>query len=182
MDTDRAVHLRAIAMVLAGVIANPPVYRWQRVLFYQFLPGSLILPVLRQAQPGLNIFTCRACMVAGRKHVHIKRNLRTERAGSLRVGLKIGDRDNIFILQQHDTAFQNPLKETEINFLIEDSENQCRKSCGFGCGYMIPLSQVVDFAHGASKLPRQDEIPTIAALQLGVRKCLATFGLNYFIL
>ena len=65
VDRDRFIHLPAVASALAGVIADPAMNGGQGVLFDQGLPGSLKTAGLRQREPGLDIFSSRAGVIAG---------------------------------------------------------------------------------------------------------------------
>ena len=71
VDADRLIEHAAVAAVFAGVVADPAVYRRQRIVGDQRLPGLPEIAGLGVRQPGLDVLAGRAGMIAGRQHVHI---------------------------------------------------------------------------------------------------------------
>jgi len=83
VNADGAVGKGPIADVFTRVIADSSVNRGQRVVPHEFLPGGLVLPFLRQCQPGLDILTGRARIVARRKKIDINRPPGAQRTRAL---------------------------------------------------------------------------------------------------
>ena len=81
VDADRAVELRAVAAVLAGMVADPAVHRRQRVVGGEDPPRLLEAPALRRAEPGLDVLAGGAGVIARRQEVDVDRPLRPERPG-----------------------------------------------------------------------------------------------------
>lgn len=65
VNGDGFIHPGAVAGALAGVITDPAVDGRQRIFFDQGLPGRFKAPGLGQGEPGLNVFTGRAGVIAG---------------------------------------------------------------------------------------------------------------------
>ena len=65
VNGDGVIHLTAVAGRFAGVIADPAMNGGQGVLFDQGLPGRLKTAGLRQREPGLDVFSGRAGVIAG---------------------------------------------------------------------------------------------------------------------
>jgi hypothetical protein len=83
VDADRLVELAAVAGGLAGVVADPPHDRRQRVVLHQLAPGPLVtaLPLLGLVQPGLDVLPGRTGVVAGRQAVDVDGPLGAPAAG-----------------------------------------------------------------------------------------------------
>ena len=79
VDAHRLVDFRAVAGVLARVIADTPVHRGQGVVADDDLPGVAIAAGLRFAQPRLDVLAGRTGVVARRQPVHVERPHRADR-------------------------------------------------------------------------------------------------------
>ena len=73
VDADRGVELSAIAGRFAGVVADPPVHRRQRVVPHQVLPSLLVPAGLCEVQPTLNVLAGGTGAVTGRQEVVVDR-------------------------------------------------------------------------------------------------------------
>lgn len=83
VNTHCAVGVVSVAGVFTRVVADPPVDGRHRVVLYQGLPGRFVLPFLGQGEPGLDILTCRAGVVAGGQKIEIDGAARTQGARPL---------------------------------------------------------------------------------------------------
>ena len=83
VDRHRGVEFTAIAGGFAGVIADPPVRRRQRVVGYQGLPRAAILTCLRKRQPGLDVLPGGAGVIAGRLQRDVVWQPGAERPGAV---------------------------------------------------------------------------------------------------
>lgn len=80
VHADWRIYLAAIAGIFAWVIADPAVHRRQGIITNQNVPSLAIFSRPRQIEPSLDIFTCRARVVAGRQQIDINGTFRTNRA------------------------------------------------------------------------------------------------------
>ena len=67
---------------LARVIADATVHCRERIVSYQSLPCSTELALLCQGEPGLDVFSCRARVVARRQQIHVHRPPSAEGPGT----------------------------------------------------------------------------------------------------
>ena len=81
MDRNGAVQLGPVAGGLAGVVADPPVDRGQRVVGDKLPPGLLVLAGLRMGQPRLDVLPGRAAGVARGQQVQVDRPPLAHRPG-----------------------------------------------------------------------------------------------------
>jgi hypothetical protein len=77
MDADGGIQAAAVAMRLTRVVADPAVYRRQRIVFDEFLPGRLEAAFLGEGEPGLDILARRTGMIAGRQQRDVEGALDT---------------------------------------------------------------------------------------------------------
>jgi hypothetical protein len=133
VDADRAVEVRAVAAVLARVVADPAVHRRHRVVRDQDPPRLLEAPALRRGEPGLDVLARRAGVVARRQEVDIDRPLGPERPGPALVR-KIRRPGELEVLATHATIFQVRLGQgareggpsTSIKICVEAAAAQAR--------------------------------------------------------
>ena len=73
MYADGLINKGTVTGCFTGVITNPAMNSWHRIIFYQGLPGSFIASFLSQSQPGLNVFSSGAGVITGRQRILIDR-------------------------------------------------------------------------------------------------------------
>ncbi len=83
IDAHRGIEHGAIAGAFARVIAHPAHDRGKRIFLRQLAPCRLIIAVLGEGEPALDILAGRACITARRKAPHIFRPQRAPRAGAI---------------------------------------------------------------------------------------------------
>jgi len=81
VDGDRAVQAGPVADALAGVVADPPVDRGQRVVGDKLPPGLLVPAGLRMRQPRLDVLPGRAPGVARGQQIDVDGALLAHRPG-----------------------------------------------------------------------------------------------------
>jgi hypothetical protein len=67
MDTYGTVCNRPVTHTLAGVVADTTVNRRHRVVSDEFSPCRFVVAILRQCEPGLDIFAGRTSTYSGRR-------------------------------------------------------------------------------------------------------------------
>ena len=82
MNAHRRIQLLPIAGHLAGVIADPPMHRWHRIVAGYHLPGFSESALGGEGKPRLDVLPGRASLIAGRKEIKVNRTLRTIWAGA----------------------------------------------------------------------------------------------------
>ena len=82
VDAHRAVELAAIAVILARMIADPPVHRRHRVVSDQGFPGFAEAAGLGVRQPRLDVLAGRTGIVTRRQQVEVDRPLAAYRSGA----------------------------------------------------------------------------------------------------
>ncbi len=100
MDAYRGVEFAAIAGSFARMIAASPVHRRHRIVAHQRLPGLAVLAGLGQIEPGLDVLSGWAGIVAGGKQINVDRASEPDRTGTLMV-CQIDDRCHIPRLGAH---------------------------------------------------------------------------------
>ncbi|MDP6855211.1 MAG: hypothetical protein QF598_06850 [Arenicellales bacterium] len=73
VDAHRFVEAHAVARTLAGVITDAAHDGGQRIVLHDLPPGSLVISLFRMAEPRLDVFACRAGVVAWRQTVQVDR-------------------------------------------------------------------------------------------------------------
>ena len=81
VDADALVDMLPVALVFAGVIANPAVNGGQRIVRNQDAPGLLVIARLRLIEPGLNVLASGAGVIAWRLEIDINRAMAPQRSG-----------------------------------------------------------------------------------------------------
>jgi len=71
VDRHRLVELRPVAGVFAGVVADAPLDRGERVVGHEELPGLLVTARLDRGEPRLDVLAGRARRVAGGQEVDV---------------------------------------------------------------------------------------------------------------
>ena len=82
MDRHGLIEELPVAGGFARMVTGAAVCAGQRVLFHVLPPGLLVVTRLRQSQPRLDVFPCRAGVVAGRKMIDVFRALPSTRSGT----------------------------------------------------------------------------------------------------
>jgi hypothetical protein len=82
MDGDGAIKLGSVAGALAGVVADPPVDRRQRIVLHQETPGLLMLAGIDAGEPTLDILPRRASGIAWWEQIDVQRPFVPYRAGT----------------------------------------------------------------------------------------------------
>ena len=95
VDRDGAVQLGPVADGFAGVVADPPVDRGQRVVGDKLPPGLLVLACLRMGQPRLDVLPGRAAGVARGQQVQVDRPPLAHRPGPPLPVRQVGQRRHI---------------------------------------------------------------------------------------
>jgi hypothetical protein len=101
VDADGLVDLAAVADAFAGVVADPPHDRGERVVARQVPPRGFVVAALGVEQPALDVFTGRALRVAGRQPVDVERTLGTPGAGLVGERRPRIERDRERLLHRH---------------------------------------------------------------------------------
>ena len=73
VDADRLVELAAVARGLAGVIADAPHDRRQRIVLGELAPCGFVVARLRVVEPALDVLAGRAGVVARRQPIDVER-------------------------------------------------------------------------------------------------------------
>jgi hypothetical protein len=79
VDRDRGIELGAIAAALAGVVADAPVDRRERIVADEYAPSTLVLTGLDLREPPLDVLARGARRVTRREKVNVDRPFRADR-------------------------------------------------------------------------------------------------------